>query len=289
MGKYIDLHCHSLYSDGNYSVDELIKMAKEENVGCLSITDHDNIRSINDIKRYSLDTNITLISGIELSTIVLIENKELYLHLLGYDFDPNNVRLILELKRMREILYRDNLIFLGSILKNVKNVPKCIVDELDLYSYRLLDNQIRIILKRNNYDDNYINGFILKVSKYFPTYEDYEIYFDDAIDIIRASGGISVLAHPNKIRADDIDYIIKLLANNGLNGIETAHSSFLPSDFIKYSEIAKKYGLLESVGSDFHFSTPKKDVIIGYGIDGNLCREDCSLKRYILERKDKNG
>ena len=53
MSKYIDFHCHSLYSDGNYSVNELIKKAKGENVGFLSITDHDNIRSINDIKKYS--------------------------------------------------------------------------------------------------------------------------------------------------------------------------------------------------------------------------------------------
>ncbi len=289
MSKYIDFHCHSLYSDGNYSVNELIKKAKGENVGFLSITDHDNIRSINDIKKYSLDTNITLINGIELSTVILLDNKELYLHLLGYDFDSNNIKLLSELKRMREVLYRDNSIFLNSILNNVKNVPNCIVDELDLYSYRLLEKQIRIILRKNNYDVNYIDNFILLISKYFPTYEDYEIDFGSAIDIMRTSGGISVLAHPNKIRANDVDNIIKLLVNNGLNGIETAHSSFLPSDFIKYSEIAKKYGLLESVGSDFHFPTPKKNVIIGHGIDGNLCKDDCSLKRYVLERKKKNG
>ena len=138
MGKYIDLHCHSLYSDGNYSVDELVKLAKKEDVGFLSITDHDNIKSTCDIKKYSLDQDIMLVNGIELSTFMLFDNRELYLHLLGYDFNPNNVRLILELKRMREILYRDNLIFLSSVLKNIKNVPRCIVDELDLYSYRLL-------------------------------------------------------------------------------------------------------------------------------------------------------
>ena len=289
MGKYIDLHCHSLYSDGNYSVDELVKMAKKEDVGFLSITDHDNIKSTCDIKRYSLDQDIMLVNGIELSTFMLFDNRELYLHLLGYDFNPNNMRLLLELKRMREILYRDNLIFLSSVLKNIKNFPRCIVDELDLYSYRLLENQIRIILQRNNYDDNYINEFILKVSNYFPTYEDYEIDIKTASEIIRESGGISILAHPNKIKVDDVECLIRLLANNGLNGIEIAHSSFLPNDFIKYSELAKKYGLLESVGSDFHFPTFQKNVIIGHGIDDNLCMEDCSVKRYMLERKKKDG
>lgn len=67
MEKYVDLHCHSKYSDGKYSVEKLIELAKLNDVDFLSITDHDNIDSAKDIIKYRNDGQIQLINGIELS------------------------------------------------------------------------------------------------------------------------------------------------------------------------------------------------------------------------------
>ena len=65
--------------------------------------------------------------------------------------------------------------------------------------------------------------------------------------------------------------------------------NFTPEDFIRYPLLAQKYGLLESAGSDFHYETDEDCVIIGHGIRDNLLREDCSVKKLILERNNNHG
>ena len=62
------------------------------------------------------------------------------------------------------------------------------------------------------------------------------------------------------------------------------YSYYSDYEFDLYSKIAKKYSLLESVGSDFHFYTKENNVNIGSGINSNLLKEDCSLKRVLIER-----
>ena len=56
MEKYVDLHCHSIYSDGKHTVKELVEMAKDNNVDFFSVTDHDNIDSINETKKHKNDS-----------------------------------------------------------------------------------------------------------------------------------------------------------------------------------------------------------------------------------------
>ena len=68
-------------------------------------------------------------------------------------------------------------------------------------------------------------------------------------------------------------------------GIESCHSSFTKDDFIFYKEIAKKLNLLESVGSDFHYEEENQGIVIGHGIDNNICSESCSAKELIMRRK----
>ena len=69
MSKYIDLHIHSIYSDGKYSPKDIFKLAKGNNVGLISITDHDDIRSAKEVKKWSYDDDIFFVNGIELSTL----------------------------------------------------------------------------------------------------------------------------------------------------------------------------------------------------------------------------
>ena len=83
--KLIDMHTHSIYSDGEYEIDELLKKAIKNNVGTIAITDHDTLTGIKTIdKKYKKDINI--INGIELSAKVTKGR----MHILGYDFDIND-------------------------------------------------------------------------------------------------------------------------------------------------------------------------------------------------------
>lgn len=286
MKKYIDMHCHSKYSDGYYNVDELINIAKKNNVDFFSITDHDDINSTVDILNYSTDKEIKLINGIELSTVYLHNGEEKFIHLLGYDFDTKNVKLINELKRMKDVLIYNNRSFIDNINKHNIEIPECILENLYYSNYTWIENQIKKILIEYDYSLNYIEKYLNIVNRFIPNYDDYEIDIYKAIEIILDSGGIPVLAHPNRIKLndDDLDDLIKKLSYYGLRGIESSYSYFTKNDFVKYSHIAKKYSLLESVGSDFHFFTSEKNVIIGNGIKENLLKSDCTLKQFILER-----
>lgn len=162
MEKYVDLHCHSKYSDGKYSVEKLIELAKLNDVDFLSITDHDNIDSSKDIIKYRNDGQIQLINGIELSTVFVMEGEEIYMHLLGYDYNPTDTQLLSEMERYRCILFENNTIFLRRLRKNISLIPSCIFEEFDLYSYKLGDTQIREILVKNKFDKNFIDSFVNK-------------------------------------------------------------------------------------------------------------------------------
>lgn len=283
MNNGVDMHCHSLYSDGNHSVDELIKMAIKNGVDFFSVTDHDDIRSTKDIKRINRN-DIAIVNGLELSTVCNFNAKEIYIHLLAYDYDPYNSKLLSEISRMKEILEHDNFLFLKLLQKSNIRLPQNVINQLELSNYMWIHDQLKRALEKSKCKQT---DEILNQSKRFiPSYDDYEVDIYKAIDIVLSSGGIPVLAHPSKIKISDSEKeeLIKKLSLNGLMGIESSYSYFNAEEFIKYSKIAKKYGLLESVGSDFHFKTLRQNVIIGHGIENNLMKEDCSVKRLILER-----
>ncbi len=285
---YVDLHCHSNNSDGLKTIPELINIAKNNNVNFLSITDHDSLESIKLIKS---DKEIQMVNGIELSTIYNYNGNDKYIHLLGYDFDSNSKDMIEELKRMRQLLTYENIKFLNNVIENKIYIPVEVILDIDLSNYKWIHKQIENSLIKNGYDKSYIYDIMEKINKIVPEYEGYEVSTDKAIKLINDSGGISVLAHPSKIKLDDSEKynLIKNLKNIGLMGIESSYSYYSQEDFIRYSEIAKKLNLLESVGSDYHYDTENNCIVIGHGINNNLLKEDCSVKRFILERKNNHG
>ena len=105
--KYADLHIHSNYSDGTMTPENIIKLAIENGLKSISITDHDSISSQYVAKKYD---NINVIPGIELST----EYEDLELHILGYFIDINNQNLMKtveklnqsRLERVEEIIFK---------------------------------------------------------------------------------------------------------------------------------------------------------------------------------------
>ena len=94
----------------------------------------------------------------------------------------------------------------------------------------------------------------------------------DAISVIKAvhqGKGTITLAHPKEIMEEynlsyaDIDQLVGMLAQHGLDGLETQHSKHTARDAAEYSKIATKYGLMQTQGSDFHGEKIKPDVQLG--------------------------
>jgi len=268
MKSQIDLHIHSKYSDGEKSVDDLISLLKEKNISTFSITDHDNIDSVKYLSNKKLN-NLKYISGVEISSYY----KKYGIHILGYYIDGNTYKLEKLLnninskrkKRMKEILkkikIRDNITISNDdmdLLMNSNNIGK--------------KNLSKILIKNNigtNYleiRENYLKNLHCKTS--------YRANIKKVCKCIEDSSGIPVLAHPKeyelryKIKIEDI---IEELIKCGIKGIEVYHSIHTDKDIIRYLNVANKYNLLISGGSDYHGNNgtelgilTKKDYEIAY-------------------------
>lgn len=240
-----DLHMHSRFSDGALTVTEIIDLAITRKLGCISITDHDNFDAYDAGKDYAADRGIEFISGIEISAI----HKGRDIHILGYFIDVNNLALNMEMqeqaknrrRRVREILRR--LDKMGMPLTFEKVLSKAGGGVIG-----------RPHIAMAMIEEEYVNNFNDAFSKYLS--EDGEVFvekkglsIEETIQLIRRAGGVSVLAHPQKTRCDEL---IPLMVECGLSGIETYCPTQKGSSARNYREIAKKYGLVCSGGSDFH-------------------------------------
>ena len=95
MKKY-DLHIHSQFSDGDYSVEEIVSKVRECGIEIFSITDHDNIESIKAMENVD-KRGVVYIPGVEISC----EKDDYKMHILGYNIDANNTKLIQLLQNMK--------------------------------------------------------------------------------------------------------------------------------------------------------------------------------------------
>ena len=110
------------------------------------------------------------------------------------------------------------------------------------------------------------------------SYPDYFL----SLDLITNSGGIPVLAHPKSLELSEKEFLILLrnMIDCGLRGIEVYHSSHSKEEMDYYLEIANKYNLLVSGGSDFHGKSVKPDIELGIG-NNNLKIKRLSLLEHI--------
>lgn len=276
MNKYIDLHAHTNYSDGELSPDELIKLAINNNVGTLAITDHDTIEGVKNITYRP--HNIEIINGIELSAKVNVGT----MHILGYDIDIKNKDLNNKLVELK-----DNSI--NSVLSIIEQLKK---DYNIFFTYEELKGLInanhnlgrpdiaRLLIKK---------GYVKTVQEAFEKYliDAYNkindtkkgIPYSESIELILKSNGIPVLAHPKTLLLDDKDLLLLLkdMISCGLIGIEAYHSTHTSEEVRKYIEIANELGLAISGGSDYHGIITKPDIELGYGKNNNLKIKQLSI------------
>ena len=276
MNKYIDLHAHTNFSDGELTPDDLIKLAIKNNIGTLAITDHDTVEGLKNIN-YKPD-NIKIINGIELSAKVDIGT----MHILGYDIDIKNKELNNKLVELK-----DNSI--NSVLSVIEQIKK---DYNIFFTYKELKELI-------NYNHNLgrpdiaklliKKGYVKTVQEAFDKYlidahnkikdQRKGINYKECIDLILKSNGIPVLAHPKTLKLNDKEllYLLKNMIKDGLIGIEVYHSTHTEEEINIYKKIADELGLVVSGGSDYHGIISKPDIELGYGKKNNLKLKQLSI------------
>lgn len=284
MEKYIDLHIHSTYSDGRYSPDEIVRLANDGNVGLISITDHDTIDAYKQTQLLSNDA-INVINGIEISSLYTSKkNKNVKIHILGYDFNLHDSDLNIMLDNLKSIRYEINKKYVIDLRRKFTYIPNDIVTLVDCEKYYRIGWAIIQALKVLSISEEKINVVNKYVWHNYPIYSNYDIPANKVIEIIKNANGIPIIAHPYSYHLNDLEIkrMIRELINLGIEGIEAYHSECSLENMKKLRMLAESYKVLYSCGSDFHFPTGKDNKIIGYGIDNNLCKTECSLASKVL-------
>lgn len=255
----IDLHLHSYYSDGSYSPEALIEMAKQNGLKAISITDHDFFTCTPKRVAYAKQLGIELLPGIEISCQDETTGRKV--HLLGYLCNDNHPHIdaLIEAFKTHATLQRLKMI---DALKK-QGITISIEDVMPFVHGMLYKQHIALALEKlgyGHYQEIYPTYFRGEHSleKQFPTTF---IPVHQAIEAVLKDGGIPVLAHPRTYNT--FDQIEKYM-DWGLKGVEISHPSFREGDL----EQLFKYPLLHSGGSDYHgqYNLSNKRQIGHYGI-----------------------
>ncbi|MBQ2409052.1 MAG: PHP domain-containing protein [Bacilli bacterium] len=259
MVQNFDFHIHSKYSDGEYDVETIINKLNKSGITNFAITDHDNVESVD----YLRERNLNNISGVEMSS----RYNNLNMHILGYYIDG-------DLDELKKLCNRVSELRKARLYEHVSKLEKeynLQFDELDLmnltkkYSTLGRPHIGKLLIKYG-----YVSSMEEAFKKYLFNVHSSIFYRMDAklvIDAIHKAGGIAILAHPKKIEDKyniDIEDFLPDLVEIGIDGIEIYNSLHYNEDSKRYKEIATKYNLLISGGSDYHGPNVKPNVKLGY-------------------------
>ena len=289
-GKYIDLHVHTNYSDGFDSIKEVLRKAKENNVGYISLVEHYNVSSYNEACQLAGD-DIVVIPGIELGAdmskyFVPGQKNKHICHLLGYYISKDICKLLdkYELDRYECVTNTISLLNSQGIEIDLADV---IANARDKKSIGRFD--IALTLKAFGYSKTATQAYGEYLDHNGKSYvQRKKLEPEDLVRAIRKYGGVPVLAHPKSLRLskEELDVFIEKLVKAGLCGIEVYNPNNSEAKRKELLEYCEKYDLIPTCGSDYHGGNRKPMIEIGRGIKDNLLIDDKSIIEG-LERKRK--
>lgn len=269
--KYIDLHVHSTASDGSYTPSELVNYAIKKNLSTFALTDHDTTAGIDEamaeasrINSLSQNKIIRVIPGIELSA----EYNGKDIHILGLNIDYKNEEFNRQVEIYRKSREDRNNKMTALLQKNGFNItPEMLKHHfgdavITRAHYAILMAEGGYVSDKNEAFNKYLNP---GCPCYIPRTK---ITVTDAVRLIMLANGKPVLAHPllYHLSNKELDSLVCLLKDNGLQGIEAIYSSNKGNDEDDMKNLAKKYNLFITGGSDFHgLAKPGLDLGVGYG------------------------
>jgi len=247
MEKRVDLHTHTIASDGTCTPTENVRIAKEAGLAAVAITDHDTVAGIPEALRAAKEFGIEVVPGIEISSAAGGQD----IHVLGYFIPHEDKEFLQRLEALRDTRRKRN----QQILVRLQELGiEITLDEL----YQQKDDPQKNV-GRPHIAQLLINkGLVQTIDEAFEKYLGKgglayvnvdRISPQEAIDVIKQFGGAAVLAHSG-LYADD--ELVEELIVYGLDGIEIWHPDHDGPAMERYLRLADRHGLIKTGGSDFH-------------------------------------
>ena len=247
MSAEVDLHLHTLASDGRLTPSELIDLVAEKGLKVISISDHDSTEGLAEayqaLKSYP---SITLIPGIELSTDIPGDE----IHMLGYFMDYGDPSFQATLSKFRE----------GRLERG-----RLIVEKLGTLGIHIEWERVKEIAGDGSVGRPHIalamveKGYFKEPKGPFAEYlgRNGKAYIElpkmtpsEGVEILTKVGGVAVLAHPASL--SDLDHKVAELKEAGLKGMEVHYAAYGPETINYLSRVAKNHDLIPCGGSDYH-------------------------------------
>ncbi|MCW8039477.1 PHP domain-containing protein [Acinetobacter entericus] len=253
----VDLHTHSNISDGTLSPEQLVRAAGEIGIHTLALTDHDTMDGLIQAEGAAKELGIELISGVEISSQwSRPATKKTYgVHIVALNMQhPEPLLALLEQqKQIRAVRAKqicDLLIPLigediyAEVVAKVEHIP---------------DRVTRTHIAKTLVEKGYVSRAQQAFDKYIKEGKKAYVKFDglgleETIQVIHASGGFAVLAHPTRydLSATNIRYLIEIFAQFGGDAVELPPAIEPLGTRQMVDRMIAEHGLKVSVGSDFH-------------------------------------
>ena len=260
--KLIDLHTHSLKSDGAQTPAEVIRTAHAAGLSAVALSDHDNIDGVREAMAEGERLGIEVVPAVELSAQVDTE-----LHILGYFIDLDN-------KKLQEAMAY------SLVVRDQRQEETC--RKLNEQGFQITMDELREeahgnpVLCRAHFAQIMVRkGYAESVQDCFKKYLSVGCYAysnkqallpHEAVSLIHEAGGIAVAAHLHLIKMEDepLKEFLRSLIPHGLDGVEGYYTDYTPDMETRYRAMAKDLGLVLSGGTDYHGAN-KPHISIGRG------------------------
>jgi predicted metal-dependent phosphoesterase TrpH len=252
----VDLHSHTTASDGGLSPEDLVVRAASLGIEVLAITDHDTTEGLPAALAEAQRHDITLVPGVEISTV----SDQEEIHLLGYFVDLEDAELQALLTRTRQARWKRAQQMLARLAELGLPIEWDRVIEVAGGGGSIGRPHVAATLLEAGHVRSWDEAFDLWIGRDCPAYvERYKLPPEDAIQLLRGSGGMAVLAHPyiynrygERKLGLDLNRWLPRLCEAGLAGIEVYYPNYPRRASRELLALAIQHGLLVSGGSDFH-------------------------------------
>lgn len=247
----VDLHSHTIHSDGAWTPEDLIRDASLAGIQVFALTDHDTLSGLSAAAAAAERRGMVFIPGVEVT--VNVEGRPYHIHC--YDVDPSQPAWseLAEGRRRRYRSYYDG-IFDQLAEKGVKVDRSIVIGEDGYYQRHPVSTALT---KSGHATDHREAGALLRRLGIRYPWERLAITPEEYAAIIPEDGGVCVVAHPAReergvsSRLNERD-IVTLRRFIPLIGLEIYHPYHTPSDITALHALAEEHRLIATAGSDAH-------------------------------------